>query len=268
MNRVKSLNQGTASHVQAMRQFICGAGLIACVILLLSVFADGQTAPSKDAVRAPDAKVAPAVQEEPSAEDDAASGDGAADEKKAKKKSGMQRRRAEVLDFVQEHFPELGTVLAQAEKNHPTKIKNAYYRINKEVVRLEKLKTARPEKFELALKQWKLKTRIEIAVAQFAKKENAEQLKTRIEPLVVELAANRRKMLDVERAFIVERLSRIDRLIERYESRPDASVKSNLKTYEESASKIRNAKKKTKSIFQGVPSSSDADQSVAPVANP
>ena len=237
-------------------------------MLLLSVIADGQTAPSEDAVGAPDAKAATVVQKEPSAEDNAANGDGAVDEKKAKKKSGTQRRRAEVLDFVQEHFPELGTVLAQAEKNHPAKIKNAYSRINKEVVRLEKLKTARPEKFELALKQWKLKTRIEIAVAQFAKKEDAEQLKTRIEPLVVEMASNRRKILDLERGFLVERLSKIDRLIERYESRPDASVKYNLKTYEESASKIRNAKKKTKSIFQGAPPSSEADQPVAPAAKP
>ena len=269
MNQTNSLNRKKTSHVYCLRKFACCVGLIVCLVMCLvlgqSLSADDQTQSTESGPSASKANSGISVQEEPTK---AIAMEIAGDDVKNKVEKKSHKRRAEVFKFVNEHFPELGAVLAQAEKNHPAKINNAFYRINKDVLRLEQMKTARPEKFKLALNQWKLKTRIEIAIAQYAKKEDAEQLEKRIQPLVVELVDNRKKMLELERDHLVERLSKVDRTIERLKSRSEASVRFNLKKYEESASKIRNAKRKAKSIFQGTPPSSDAGPSEVPTNGP
>lgn len=176
----------------------------------------------------------------------------------------FQNRRDAVLEFVGKHFPELQTSLIKSEKKYPSKFRSAIYRIGKEVSRLNALEVDRPEKFELAVEQWKLKTKIEIKIARHAKKENDEQLKERLRPLVEKMLNNRVAIMEIDRRYIVQRLSHIDKNLQRLQDHLPRAVEHNLSTFQDSIDKIRAKQKKkskgSKSLSGSNPQSSQPPQ--------
>ena len=87
-------------------------------------------------------------------------------------------RTTQLLDFVGEHHVELKGMLDQLEKKKPKSFRQAINGLNRSVGKIEAVKSRSPKRYEGALEQWKLNSRINVAKAQLKLDDNAANRKT------------------------------------------------------------------------------------------
>jgi len=196
-----------------------------------------QSTPSKDATRSSNAQLR--------------------QERKAK---AFQNRRQAVLEFLEQHYPELQESLLASKEKSLGKFRSAINRLEKDVIRLQNVEQKQPKKFELAVEQWKLKTQIEITIAKYSKEENDDQLEQRLRPLIVDMLDIRKSLLELDRQSVSKRLAKIDKRLLKLETNPENAIQHNLRLFRKSANRIR-AKQKKKSI-QGQPLESPSNVNV------
>src|SRR5213079_880399 len=131
--------------------------------------------------------------------------------------------------FVAEHHPELGELL-----KHLKGIKNQrpYERAIRELSadneRLGNLQKNDRARYEVALKGWKVKSRIQLLSARLTMQDD-EQLKTELKEALAEQYSIRREMLTMEKNRIQDRLQKLDRDLADYDKRRDEMIEKQFK---------------------------------------
>jgi hypothetical protein len=124
-------------------------------------------------------------------------------------------QEADALAFVQEHHPELATVLVALKPKNPSEYRKAIGELSQVSRTLADLKSRNPKRYELALDTWKAKSRVELLAAQLAgapSEELRSQLRLAIEAkLDLEI---RRQRFELEQAELAAKKARegLDRL--------------------------------------------------------
>jgi hypothetical protein len=130
-----------------------------------------------------------------------------------------------VRAFAQEHHPELAALLEQLETADPAAFAAASAEIGRTFERLERLRERQPELHEAKLQDWKLSSRIRLALARMALTKDADpQLDGELRELVRQRQTWQRVVYAAEREKIVKRLERIDEILEEQDRDPAVAV--------------------------------------------
>ena len=138
-------------------------------------------------------------------------------------------KEAAVNAFVAEHHPELGELL-----RHLKGLKNQrpYERAVRELSaaseRLANLQKNDSTRYELELKAWKVKSRIQLLSARLTMKDD-DQLKTELKGALFEQYDIRREIMTAEKNRLQDRLQKLDRDLADYDTRRDEAIEKQFK---------------------------------------
>lgn len=144
--------------------------------------------------------------------------------KEAKDSPVTPDKEAAVNAFVAEHHSELGELL-----RHLKAIKNQrpYERAIRELYtaseRLAGLQKSDSGRYELELKAWKVKSRIQLLSARLTMKDD-EQLKHELKDALAEQYDLRREVLTMEKNRIQDRLQKLERDLADYDNRREEAI--------------------------------------------
>ena len=114
------------------------------------------------------------------------------------------------MAFVRRHHPELARLLAHLKKAEAREYQRAVSALFRASERLAQVQERHPEQYERDLKAWKLKSRIQLLVAQIKMAPEHEALRRKLKQALVEQSDLRIAKLAEERKRLADRLRRLD----------------------------------------------------------
>lgn len=130
---------------------------------------------------------------------------------------------AAAIAFAVEHHPELVPLLERLRTEAPAEFAAAVADLERSRERLAKLLDRQPEKYDAALADWKISSRIRLALARFSTSPSATA-ERELRQLIRQRAEGRLAPLRAERDRITSRLEKIDAQLEAFDRDPDAAV--------------------------------------------
>lgn len=134
----------------------------------------------------------------------------------------LEREEA-VNSFVEEHHPELATLLGHLKKNREKQYEKAVKELYNTSTKLASLKKSDADLYDLELKAWKLKSRIQLLSARLIMSSD-EELKTDLKTALADQLDIRHEIMRHQRELLRERLKRMDREMTEYELRRETAV--------------------------------------------
>jgi hypothetical protein len=127
-------------------------------------------------------------------------------------------REAAALMFVKRHHPQLAELLIHLEEQDKRQYQRAVRDLFRTSERLAQLQEREAERYELELRVWKIRSRIQLYSAQLAMHDDPE-VRQRLKTAFREQGEVQRDLLQRERTRVAERLKRIDEQLEELKSR-------------------------------------------------
>jgi DNA primase large subunit len=118
-------------------------------------------------------------------------------------------RESAVMTFVERNHPALKDLLASLKSSRPKEYEKAIREIYQASERLANLKERDPRWFELELKNWTLRSQIQLLAAQMVMVSSDEK-RSQLRKLLNEQLDLRADMLELERERAEERLKRVE----------------------------------------------------------
>lgn len=178
---------------------------------------------------------------------------------KERERIGPQRQQ-KLLGFVREHHPELENLLKTLQEKRPDKYRSAIRALNQSYERLLQLE-GDPKKYHAALRNWKLKSRIDLLAARIAIKDNPQQ-REKLKKLVAQHVDARANQLRAEKKRLEQRMAKIDQQLARVGQNREQEVE---RQFELALRKIRNALGIAKSSARKSARASEQSQNADPV---
>jgi hypothetical protein len=125
--------------------------------------------------------------------------------------------------FAAEHHPELARLLGELAKQDRKQYDAAITDIHRAIDRMEKYREKQPERYETTLEDWKLSSRIRLAVARMSLTKDPE-LEAQLRELVEARQQLRLKPLRTEAERIESRLEKIRTTIAEHDANPEAAI--------------------------------------------
>jgi len=132
-------------------------------------------------------------------------------------------REAAALAFAAAHHPELVPLLERLREGAADEFRAAVADLERTRERLERLRERQPDRFEADLADWKLSSRIRLALARLSNSPSAEA-EAALQELVRERHRRRLAALQAERERITARLERITAEISAHDADPEAAI--------------------------------------------
>ena len=138
-------------------------------------------------------------------------------------------RKQELLSFVDANHPELKELLSKLKGlKKQRRYNQAMAGLDKAVKKLETIKKRTPKRYDVALEQWKLESRIKVAGAQ-VKLNDTEETRAKLESLVTQLVDFHIQRLKNDRNQIEQRLQQTESRLKDFESNRDKMIEKRIK---------------------------------------
>lgn len=124
------------------------------------------------------------------------------------------------MEYVKKHNPPAARLLNQLERSSPGQFRQALQSLERDVENLRNYELRDPERFELALKQWRNRTNIEILLAQVARGQESPRTRQQLQRLLEEQRQVRRDWMNLE---LIALEKRAEKLREQLAQMPDPS---------------------------------------------
>lgn len=161
----------------------------------------------------------------------------------ASTQEAFDRRRNDVMKFVHENHPKMETLLLALEEGKPVKFRAAINRISKTLAKMKSLKKKHPERYAASVQQWKVKSEIEMLTARLANAQRTDEaMRTQLDALIESFVDNRKRMLELERKHLQQRLERTERLLDSIENDRETFVKKNMRSIERTIKQLKSGK--------------------------
>ncbi len=154
-------------------------------------------------------------------------------------------REAAVMTFVQQNHAELKELLAYLRDNRRKDYERAIRELFRDAERIGQLKDRDGKQYDLELKAWTIKSRIQLLTAQLAMGDK-EEIRGQLKTLLNEQLDVRTSLAKRERERAQERLARLDQEINRLENERQKIVENHLQMLTKSAADSKNKVKVTK----------------------
>jgi hypothetical protein len=154
-------------------------------------------------------------------------------------------REAAVMSFVQQNHAELKELLMHLRENRRKDYERAIRELSRDAERIGQLKSRDSKQYDLELKAWTVKSRIQLLTAQLVMGDK-EEIRSQLKTLLNEQLDVRTSLAKRERERAQERLVRLDQEINRLENERQKIVDNQLqiltKSAADSKSKVKVAK--------------------------
>jgi hypothetical protein len=172
-------------------------------------------------------------------------------------------REAAAVTFVRQHHPELVDLLNQLKESKPAEYQTAVRELFQTSERLAQLREQDPQRYELELAAWKVKSRLQLLAARStmsADKSFEDQLHTAL----TEQADIRLKLMKLERDRTADRLEKLNKNIEQYQSSEAAQVE---RQFELLLKRISGSREQIKAAQQDKPTTKTGSKSAPSAAS-
>jgi len=147
-------------------------------------------------------------------------------------------RESAVMTFVERNHPALKDVLASLKSNRPKEYEKAIRDIYQTSERLANIKERDPKLYDLELKNWTLRSQIQLLTAQMVMV-GTDEIRAQLRKLLNEQMDVRAEMLRLEQQRAQERLTRIDDELSKIGSDREKRVEKQLDLLMRSAQQSR-----------------------------
>lgn len=137
-------------------------------------------------------------------------------------------REAAALQFVRDHHPELVDLLKGLKTAHPAQYQAAVRQLYQTSERLAKIHEADPERYEVELKLWKIKSRIHLLAARASLSRDPE-IESQLKTALAEQAQVQLEDLRLDRDRAAERLKTYERLVDQFQSNEQQNLDKQFK---------------------------------------
>jgi hypothetical protein len=132
-------------------------------------------------------------------------------------------REAAAITFVRHHHPELVDLLNQLKESKPAEYQTAIRELFQTSERLAQLREQDPQRYELELAGWKVKSRLQLLAARSAMSAD-KSFEDQLHTALAEQADIRLKLMKLERDRTADRLEKLNKNIEQYQSGEAAQI--------------------------------------------
>lgn len=142
---------------------------------------------------------------------------------RAKSLQMTPEREAAALEFVREHHPELAGVVQHLKKSRPEQYNHAIRDLARTVERLGGMRDRDEQRYQLELRAWKVKSRVQLLAARLSMGKDAA-LEAELKKLLAEHFDIQLELARRNRAQMQERLDKLDEQIGRLEQHRDQAI--------------------------------------------
>ena len=170
-----------------------------------------------------------------------------------------EKRRAELLNFCEEHHKELLPLLESLRKKRPLEFERALRTLDREIIQLQAWQSRSEERYEKLLNQWVLRSKIKLLSAKLAIRGSLEQrakAAVSLEKMLGRLLDMKVSNLVDDRKAAASRIAKLNTQIEQLKSTRDTEIKKQMDAFMKNAERIR-ASQKTKSAAKNKSNNSD-----------
>lgn len=158
-------------------------------------------------------------------------------------------REAAVMEFVQQNHAELKALLAHLRENRRKDYERAIRELSRDSERIGQLKGRDERQYELELKSWTIKSRIQLLTAQLVMGDK-DEIRGQLKSLLNEQMDVRTALMTRERDRAAERVAKIDQELARIQAERQKIIDNQLQMLTKSAA---DSKGKAKVVRNGVP---------------
>ncbi len=138
------------------------------------------------------------------------------------------QREAAAIAFVRRHHAELATLLTHLKKAEAAEYRRAVTALSRTSEHLAQTRQRNAQLYQRELKQWKLKSRIQLLVAQARVAPQDEKLRRDLKQALIEQSDLRQAQLAEERKRLVDRLKKLEDQIKQTQKQRDAAIQKQL----------------------------------------
>jgi hypothetical protein len=147
-------------------------------------------------------------------------------------------RESEALAFAREHHPELATLIEKLRKDNRRQFDQALRQLSQDRDRLVRLKKQSPPQYDLALAAWKLDSRAHLLAARMTLSQDPA-LEAELKQVLRDRVDVRLKQLKFERDRLQDRLTTVNKSIQKIEVDTKAIADADLQRIKRSIAKSR-----------------------------
>jgi hypothetical protein len=200
--------------------------LLSCVVACAVMTLLGTAASAQDKVEKNDPKNKPTVGGKPAPKPDSARNSST----KRPPAKMTKAREAAALAFVREHHSELEQLLNHLRENQPQQYDAAIRDLFRTSERLAGYQENDAQRYELELKAWKLKSRIQLMSANLLMSPQDQELRAKVKEAIREQLTVRGELLALERERTATHLQSLDSQIEKLKSGADKMAERQLQS--------------------------------------
>jgi len=157
------------------------------------------------------------------------------------------KRRAELMEFVNKHHPELRPLLNSLKRTRQGQYQSALTALDRDVRNLQNLQKRSPERYQRSLEQWTIKSNLKLLTAQLAL-QKSEEGKASIEEQVKTLVMRQHELRLVQAkddlAAARKRVERLEAIQVELQTNREKIVQQQQNSVKKSAQRIVAAQKK------------------------
>jgi hypothetical protein len=147
-------------------------------------------------------------------------------------------REAEALAFAREHHPELAALIEKLRKDNRRQFDRALRELAQDRDRLVRLKKQVPAQYDLALAAWKLDSRAHLLAARMTMSQDPA-LEAELKQVLRDRVDVRLKQLESERGRLQDRLTVVNKTIDKIQADKNAFADGDLQRIKRSIAKNR-----------------------------
>jgi hypothetical protein len=147
-------------------------------------------------------------------------------------------REAEALAFAREHHPELAALIEKLRKDNRRQFDRALRELTQDRDRLVRLKKQAPAQYDLALAAWKLDSRAHLLAARMTMSQDPA-LEAELKQVLRDRVDVRLKQLESERGRLQDRLTVVNKTIDKIQADKNAVADGDLQRIKRSIAKNR-----------------------------
>jgi hypothetical protein len=129
--------------------------------------------------------------------------------KKAARQDVSDSDSTSVLQFANEHHPELARLLEQLGKSRPGEFARAERELSQQIKALERVQERNPEKYQVQLETWKRDSQIRVLMARWFRSQDPE-LEKEVRELLTARREARLAQLRSEQKRLAEQLKKVE----------------------------------------------------------
>lgn len=172
-----------------------------------------------------------------------------------------QSRQDEIFRFVQQHVPEIKTMLETLQKRNQSQFQVAMRGLDREIRNLKNQQSRAPDRYELSLKLWTVRSKVKLTAAKISTtkaEKQRERLKNQLKDLINEQFKLRRAQLDKELKTYENRVEKIKDQISKLDQQKAKEAQRQIEAMDRAAQKLKSNNKKNNK--KNRPKNNKADQ--------